>query len=632
MTAYLKNISKSVLTAVSCVLLVSLLYHASDGDMTSYRTDELMRYTARLAVPALSLSLLSMKNVRWVGVDLVLLLMAGIYSLSVYAGERSAASKVALEEVFPYVLLWLSVKALSSIRGRRWNTFLMLVFCVWLLAESVNGLSQVFGHRPSGHVGFGLTGSFSNPGPYGGLIAVLMSVSASYVLRHRRLMGLISKSFLKGIAGIRSGQIWGSVYLRWILLRSFPFMTASASVVLGFMVLPATRSRAGWLALCVALLLYACRETHFWSKLRYRRAAVAVLAVAIPTAAGGVFMLKKDSALGRLHIWNVEIRAVASSPLIGYGPGTALGAYGDTQEAYFRSAERGAWEKRVAGCPEYAFNEYLKAGIETGLPGLVLAVCIAAFSVLELMKSGSVFAYGATASSVFAFFSYPLSVMPLAVLYTILLGVSCGVSRPGGRCAGVESQVKPVPVWMRASTVLMAVTLGIVAFHLRDTYLDRRTAMDVWTSSRYLSGLELYEDSLEELEGLYPELFWNYRYLYDYGYALHKTGDYARSNDILQEGAAISSDPMFHNVIGKNYEALGDNDTAEGEYVKAHNMVPCRLYPLVLLMEMYSKTGNETEALDVAERILEMPVNCRNRTMMGLREKAEEELSEKDMK
>ena len=632
MTAYLKNISKSVLTAVSCVLLVSLLYHASDGDMTSYRTDELMRYTARLAVPALSLSLLSMKNVRWVGVDLVLLLMAGIYSLSVYAGERSAASKVALEEVFPYVLLWLSVKALSSIRGRRWNTFLMLVFCVWLLAESVNGLSQVFGHRPSGHVGFGMTGSFSNPGPYGGLIAVLMSVSASYVLRHRRLMGLISKLFLKGIAGIRSGQIWGSVYLRWILLRSFPFMTASASVVLGFMVLPATRSRAGWLALCVALLLYACRETHFWSKLRYRRAAVAVLAVAIPTAAGGVFMLKKDSALGRLHIWNVEIRAVASSPLIGYGPGTALGAYGDTQEAYFRSAERGAWEKRVAGCPEYAFNEYLKAGIETGLPGLVLAVCIAAFSVLELMKSGSVFAYGAAASSVFAFFSYPLSVMPLAVLYTILLGVSCGVSRPGGRCAGVESQVKPVPVWMRASTVLMAVTLGIVAFHLRDTYLDRRTAMDVWTSSRYLSGLELYEDSLEELEGLYPELFWNYRYLYDYGYALHKTGDYARSNDILQEGAAISSDPMFHNVIGKNYEALGDNDTAEGEYVKAHNMVPCRLYPLVLLMEMYSKTGNETEALDVAERILEMPVNCRNRTMMGLREKAEEELSEKDMK
>ena len=633
MTAYLKHTSKSVLTAASCVLVL-LLCHASDGDMTSYRTDVLMRYTALLSVPALSLSLLSLKKVRWGPTDLLLLLMAGTYSLSAYigAGARSEVSKAALEEVFPYVLLWFSIKALSSVNGRGWNTFLMSVLCIWLMTESVNGLSQVFGHRPSGHAGFGMTGSFSNPGPYGGFIAVLMSVSASYALRHRHLMGLISKPFLKGIAGIRSGQIWGSVYLRWILLRFIPFAIASAAAVLGFMVLPATRSRAGWLALCVALLLYACRETHFWSKLRYRRAAVAVLAVAIPTAAGGVFMLKKDSAMGRLHIWNVEIRAVASLPLTGHGPGTALGAYGKTQEAYFRSAEREAWEKRVAGCPEYAFNEYLKAGIEAGLPDLVLAVCIAAFSVSALMKSGSFFAYGAAASAVFAFFSYPLSVQPLAMLYTILLGVSCGAARPGGLCAGVESQAKPAPLWMRASTVLMAATLGIVAFQLRDTYPDRKAAMDVWSSTRYLSGMELYEDSLEELEGLYPELFWNYRYLYDYGYALHKTGDYAGSNEILQEGAAISSDPMFHNIIGKNFEALGDNDAAEGEYVKAHNMVPCRLYPLVLLMEMYSKTGNETEALEVAERILEMPVNHRNRTMMELREKAEEELFENDMK
>lgn len=629
MTAYLKHISKSVLIAVSCVLLVLLLCHASDGDMTSYRTDGLMRYTALLSVPALSFSLLSLKKVRWGTVDLVLLMMAGIYSLSAYVGERSEVSKAALEEVFPYVLLWFSIKALSSGRGRGWNTFLMAVLCIWLLTESVNGLAQVFGHRPSGHAVFGMTGSFSNPGPYGGLIAVLMSVSASYALRHRRLVDLISRPFLKGFAYIRPDRISGSVNLRWVLLRFIPFLVASASTLLGFMVLPASRSRAGWLALCLALLLYVCHETRLLSRLRHRGAVVALLAVAIPATAGGVFMLKKDSALGRLHIWNVEIRAVASSPLTGHGPGTALGVYGETQEAYFREAERGVWEKRVAGCPEYAFNEYLKSGIEAGLSGLVLAVCIAAFSVWSLMKSSSVFAYGAAASAVFAFFSYPLSVQPLAVLYTILLGVSCGAARPGGQCAGVEAQAKPVPVWMRASTVLMAATLGIVAFQLRDTYPDRRAAMDVWASSRYLSSMELYEDSLEELEGLYPELFWNYRYLYDYGYALHKTGDYAGSNEILQEGAAISSDPMFHNIIGKNFEALGDYDSAEHEYLSSHNMVPCRLYPLVLLMEMYSRTGRETESKETAEEILEMPINHKNGTMMELREKAEAELLKK---
>ena len=101
MTAYLKHTSKSVLTAASCVLLVLLLCHASDGDMTSYRTDVLMRYTALLSVPALSLSLLSLKKVRWGPTDLLLLLMAGTYSLSAYIGARSEVSKAALEEVFP---------------------------------------------------------------------------------------------------------------------------------------------------------------------------------------------------------------------------------------------------------------------------------------------------------------------------------------------------------------------------------------------------------------------------------------------------------------------------------------------------------------------------------------------------
>ena len=92
-------ISRSVLTVASCVLLVLLLCHASDGDMTSYRTDVLMRYTALLSVPALSLSLLSLKKVRWGPADLLLLLMAGTYSLSAYIGARSEVSKAALEEV-----------------------------------------------------------------------------------------------------------------------------------------------------------------------------------------------------------------------------------------------------------------------------------------------------------------------------------------------------------------------------------------------------------------------------------------------------------------------------------------------------------------------------------------------------
>ena len=147
-----------------------------------------------------------------------------------------------------------------------------------------------------------------------------------------------------------------------------------------------------------------------------------------------------------------------------------------------------------------------------------------------------------------------------------------------------------------------------------------------WKAARQWSGMELYEEALEELSPLYPAMRWNFRYLYDYGYALHKEGRHEESIAVLSEGARISSDPMFRNIIGKCHEALGRYDAARDEYMTAHYMVPCRLYPLVLLMRMYEGRGMDAEAVSVGRRILEMPVNPKNRTMQDLRREVSVEL------
>ena len=101
----------------------------------------------------------------------------------------------------------------------------------------------------------------------------------------------------------------------------------------------------------------------------------------------------------------------------------------------------------------------------------------------------------------------------------------------------------------------------------------------------------------------------NYRFIYDYGYALHKCKRYQESNEILKEGAKISSDPMFYNIIGKNYEAMGAYDLAEGAYMHAHYMVPSRIYPLSLLMNLKIKTGDIHYAIEIGEKILSMDIN-----------------------
>lgn len=71
------------------------------------------------------------------------------------------------------------------------------------------------------------------------------------------------------------------------------------------------------------------------------------------------------------------------------------------------------------------------------------------------------------------------------------------------------------------------------------------------------------EQAVERLSDLYSVLKKNYRYLYDYGYSLMQVGKYNDALKILSEGAAISSDPMFRNMIGKCYQALGDFIAAE---------------------------------------------------------------------
>lgn len=404
--------------------------------------------------------------------------------------------------------------------------------------ESSIGLLQFLGIYESQHTSFTMTGSFANPGPYGGLIAILLAILGTYVIQNR------------------NAQKW---YDKVLVVLSY------ISCVLCVIVLPASMSRAAWLALGVAALVWGFKELRLADWIRKHKAFAAIASVIVIIVMIGVFFLKKDSAIGRLHIWHMELRAIAEEPLTGHGKGTVLGVYGDTQAEYFAEKERPEIITKVAGCPEYAFNEYLKIGVEYGIPAMMGIIAVLILLIVLLLKFRSPFAYGLIAFCVFAFFSYPLEAV----------------------------RIKPD--------------------------VEKK-----WESIRYLSTMELYEDSVEELAPLYDNLKDNYRFIYDYGYALHKCKRYQESNEILKEGAKISSDPMFYNIIGRNYEAMKEYDKARDAYIHAHNMVPCRIYPLVLLMEMYASIGDDKTAMKYGASALQAPYNERHRNMLLLRNRVQE--------
>lgn len=450
------------------------------------------------------------------------------------------------------------------------NLFILVILEVLTVFEAAKAILQATGVLHSNNVVFAITGSFRNPGPLGGFIAMGMSAACAYLAINRR---------------------WNNLNFN----RKLIYLLSVATFSLGVIILPATMSRAGWLAFGVAAIILAFKELKLGKWLMSHKTVTFFSAIIVLSLCLLAFKLKPDSALGRIHIWHMECRSIAEKPWAGHG--NVLGAYGATQARYFMEKERSETIVQLAGSPEYAFNEYLKAGVERGLPAMVFFFSITVTAIVILDRKNSPLAYALIALSVFAFFSYPLSLWQFVLVIGLIL------------CSVVDGMA-----------VVIACTS--VAIMLAPGARERMEAEKTWKAMKSYTLSESYAEQAEELKHLHAQLRKNYRYLYDLGYALHRSGNYAESNVFLSEGAAISADPMFHDIMGKNYEALEEYDEAEREYTLAHYMVPCRLYPHILLMEMHVRLGQRELAIQQARHALALPVRSGHIAMEGLHERA----------
>lgn len=405
----------------------------------------------------------------------------------------------------------------------------------WTLVESVWTIFQTLRDGLGTYqYPFIVTGSFFSPAPFGAFLAIGLAVAIASAVRLRKEKDVISR---------------------------IQYGLSLATLLPGTIVLIVSQSRSAWVGLLVALAFLLLRETRCREWIRQRR-AVALAAVVLVLVAGGAMFLrmKQDSAIGRFHLWHMECRAIAAHPWTGVGFDHVLKAYGDAQSSYFQQAERPEVFVRVADSPVYVFNEYLKFGMAWGIGGLLLSVAVAAWVVGRLFRKRSVLAYGALVYAVFAFASFPLSVVQLKLVGTLLLAVALVPERRAG--------------WRAVLWGVAFCASVIIAVRAFPEEKARREAERIWRLS-LLMDLDV-DSAYARLAPLYDALKDNPRYLYQYGCLLHEAGDYQESNRILQQGADRSCDPAFHTMMALNYLALGDADAAEAEREKAHWLVPGR--------------------------------------------------------
>lgn len=514
----------------------------------------------------------------------VLLLFAWFFLLSLVHGDYNRAS-----ERYQFLLQW----------GMWWwvlrigtAAFPFLARCIpwWVLFagafEAAVGYLQLYGIVRSNHGLFALTGTFFNPGPYSGYLAVAFTVGAG---------------------------LFVTVKTRWLR-----HVLCGLLLLMGCL-LPVGMSRSAWFAVAVGCLclwrqqrpdLYLTFKKWGQRFPRHRIVLTMGLVTFATALCAALFYLKHDSASGRLLIWKITARMIAERPLTGAGLFAFPAAYGEAQETYFAQSAFPEWEKRVAGSPEFAFNEYLQGAAEGGIPLLLLVLFWVGGVLCRGLREGNkVSVAGIVAFGVFAFFSYPVQLPPLIALLLLLL-VSCQTASSGSRFS-IEVP-RPLSFFMAGIIGLLGL---FVFFSLYPVQRKTIEACRKWESVRPFYTLKAYEVGTREYAALYEILKNSPDYLFEYALCARHTGDYVRSNALLERALLVSGDPMILNLLGRNYEDLGNLNPAcsllyfrKSEHClrKSAHRLPGRLYPFYLLAKLYSNPRyyHPAKAREMANRVL----------------------------
>lgn len=453
------------------------------------------------------------------------------------------------------VILWFLLRYILT-AYREFNFFFLFVGMLTGLVEAVWGMQQLHGYAYSNHSLFRLTGSFFNPGPYCGYLAAVLPVCLWAALKFQK----------------------GMHYFAWICVGAI------------LIVLPAGMSRSAWMAAVVACGWVYWTERIGWEKAkaaykRYKNATIpfiAIVAILAGCAIAGVYGMKRDSADGRLLMWKVTGKAIAGQPLAGTGLGGFPAAYAEAQGEYFATGTATGQEKQVAGCPEYAFNEYLQIGLEQGIGGLIVFVLwlgSMGYYGIRNRQHGAV--GGVLALAVFAVSSYPLQ-LPSFWMILVFLGAIC-VTKDGTQARSSALPVSSAyPITIISLLSLASVCLFILQKGQYEVYKRWGRMQTVYNNKAYESVSEDYKDLHDKLKHK-PE------FLFEEAQCLSKTGRYAEAIRVLERAKRLSGDPMIRYMIAKNRQATGDYREAERELLHAIGILPERLYPYYLLAKLYAE-------------------------------------------
>lgn len=418
----------------------------------------------------------------------------------------------------------------------------VLVACVmgggWL--QSLYASMQGTGLLPSLHNAFPMTGSFLNPAPLAGYLAVLVCMLGAAL-------------FLDGHLQVRTRQLaWGSMLLFFL-----------------FVLLLNSRAALFATIVVMAVVGYSCL------KFKRKKLYAGILIVGLGLSLYGLYQVREVSANGRLFIWKNTCEMIKDHPLTGIGIDRFKAEF-PAYQAQYHSQLAQEVEKYYDGNTFLVFNEYLRAVAETGflLPLLFLFPLGLVWKYRNVSIEIRMAVCGIGCLLVFGFFSYPFSILTLKVLMVLFLGMI------GRECRVVYS-------WNRFNCFewsVVGTTLACTAFCVYGL--------------KVVSELDANDRKDKE------HVFWfrdNIAFVRRHCQETLERGDTVQALRILDD--AIGRIPVagFYQQRAKLYAETGDFQKAEKDYLFLRHLAPTSWNVVLELARLYHQMNRTWEALELLE-------------------------------
>lgn len=420
--------------------------------------------------------------------------------------------------------------------------------------QSAIVLFQKTGYMKSNNEWFDITGSFGNPGPLGGFLAICIVICLCRIYETRKQNKIIHSIYI-----IAAGT----------MLTAFCFAD----------------SRAAFVATAAGCSFYFFQTIRIF--LKKHPHIIPIIGGILILSSILIFNYRENSANGRLLIWRVCSEMICHKPFSGYGTASFGQDYMLHQAHYFETHPDSRFSQ-TADDTVYPFNEFLHILVELGIPGLsaIGAFLISLF--LSRSKNGTkrILKAGLIAYLCFSLFSYPNSVFPLFVLFGIFSG--CIKSRKVFKI--------PVSALTTGSLLILSVLVCFVSIREIRFYYNGAKTLEKFFTGNSSEAILFSDRHYEQLK--YSESFNNI-----YSMWLEKHPD-------IKKLSRLPARCSNYCNIGKTYMLSEQYDYAE-EYLKtASFMVPGKITPNYLLWQNSLQRGDTTTAITIAERILKQPLKA----------------------